>query len=319
MGVYNAGGTLRRAVDSILTQTFHDFEFIIVNDGSNDGSGQILAEYSKSDSRIRVIEQPNQGLTRSLVTASEMARGTFLARQDADDVSLPDRFQKQVDVLESDPSCVLVTSWVEDVSPEGVVCSLHQSLTHRVRVNARDEVELTGVAAHGSVMMSRDAFDRAGGYRACFYYAQDSDLWLRLSSRGRFLVVPDVLYRRVIGIGSISSRYRQAQARFCERAQESYRIIRAGGSDAAIVAGAEQLAQECRQQRGQPTSRYEIATSLLLLAAQLMKTDPQLAREYLRRAIRICPLHWRCWKALLMHSISRSKSSFPYVMRDERI
>ena len=299
MGVYNAEGTLRRAVESILTQTFRDFEFIIVNDGSVDGTAQILAEYAKADSRVRVIEQANQGLTRSLVTASEMARGVYLARQDADDVSLPDRLQKQVDVLESDPGCVLVTSWVEDVSPEGVVCNLHKSLTHRVRIDSQTEAELTGIAAHGSVMMRREEFDKAGGYRACFYYAQDSDLWLRLSSRGRFSVVPSVLYRRVIGIGSISSRFRQAQTRFCELAQASYRAVRAGASDAAIVADAEQVAVECRQQRGQPTSRYEIATSLLLLAAQLMKSDRQLARKYLWKAIQASSFHWRSWKALL--------------------
>jgi glycosyltransferase involved in cell wall biosynthesis len=299
MGVYNAEDTLRRAVDSILTQTFREFEFIIINDGSNDATAQILAEYSKADSRVRVIDQANQGLTRSLVTASEIARGTYLARQDADDISLPERLQMQADVLASDPDCVLVTSWVEDVSPEGVVCNLHQSLTHRVRINAQDEVELTGIAAHGSVMMRRDAFDRAGGYRACFYYAQDSDLWLRLSLLGRFLFVPCVLYRRVIGIGSISSRFRQAQTRFCELAQESYRAIRAGGSDAVIVADAELVAKECRRQEGQPTSSHEVATSLLLLAAQIMKSDRQLARKYLWKAIQTSPFHMRSWKALL--------------------
>ena len=308
MGVYNAEDTLRRAVDSILTQTFRDFEFIIVNDGSVDGTSEILAEYSKADSRVRVIDQPNQGLTRSLVMASELARGAYLARQDADDISLPERLQKQVEILESDPGCVLVTSWVEDVSPEGVVCNRHQSLTHRVRINSQDEVEMTGIAAHGSVMMRREEFEKAGGYRPCFYYAQDSDLWLRLSLCGRFLVAPCVLYRRVIGIGSISSRFRQAQSRFCELAQESYRAIRAGASDAVIVADAERMAQECRQQKGQPTSRYEIATSLLLLAAQLMPTDPQLARKYLQKAIQTSPYHWRSWKALFQSCLPSSFS-----------
>ena len=308
MGVYNAEDTLRRAVDSILTQTFRDFEFIIVNDGSVDGTSEILGEYAKADSRVRVIDQPNQGLTRSLVMASELARGAYLARQDADDISLPERLQKQVEILESDPGCVLVTSWVEDVSPEGVVCNRHQSLTHRVRINSQDEVEMTGIAAHGSVMMRREEFEKAGGYRPCFYYAQDSDLWLRLSLCGRFLVAPCVLYRRVIGIGSISSRFRQAQSRFCELAQESYRAIRAGASDAVIVADAERMAQECRQQKGQPTSRYEIATSLLLLAAQLMPTDPQLARKYLQKAIQTSPYHWRSWKALFQSCLPSSFS-----------
>lgn len=303
MGVYNAEDTLRRAVDSILTQTFRDFEFIIVNDGSVDGTSEILGEYAKADSRVRVIDQPNQGLTRSLVMASELARGAYLARQDADDISLPERLQKQVEILESDPGCVLVTSWVEDVSPEGVVCNLHQSLTHRVRIKSQDEVEMTGIAAHGSVMMRREEFEKTGGYRPCFYYAQDSDLWLRLSLCGRFLVAPCVLYRRVIGTGSISSRFRQAQSRFCELAQESYRAVRAGASDAPVVASAEQLASECRQQRGQSTSRYETATSLLLLAAQLMKSDPQLGQAYLWRAFCTCPLHAGTLKAILLSQI----------------
>jgi glycosyltransferase involved in cell wall biosynthesis len=304
MGVYNAERTVRQAVDSILSQTYKDWELIIVNDGSTDSTGKILAEYADTDARVRVIEQANQGLTRSLITGTALARGQYIARQDADDISLPCRFQRQLETIEPEPDCVLVTSWVEDVSPEGVRCGLHKELHHKLRLLSGNELTLDGIAAHGSVLMRRVTFEKVGGYRSCFYYAQDSDLWLRLSSQGMFLVVPEILYQRIVGIDSISSRFRQAQSRFCELAQSSFRETTAGNSDASCLSEAEELAQECRIKRGQPTSPSEIATSMLLLASQLTKRNPSLARNYLWKAIRTCPTHWRSWKALLIQSLT---------------
>jgi glycosyltransferase involved in cell wall biosynthesis len=303
MGAYNAERTIRAAIESILTQTFADFEFIIVNDGSTDSTSAVLGEYAEFDGRVRVIEQANQGLTRSLIAGASRARGRYIARQDADDVSMPRRLQKQVEVLDAQADSVLVTSWVEDLSPEGVCCAVHKKLQHAVKMPSGASISMVGIAAHGSVMMRRESFEHVGGYRACFYYAQDSDLWLRLSREGRFSVVPEVLYRRVIGMGSISSRYRQAQSRFCELAQESFRATHAGTSDEQMVAAADQVAVECRAQRRQPTSRYEDATSLLLLAAQLRYSEPKLARKYLWRAFCKCPVHPGTLKAMLLSHI----------------
>src|SRR5258708_9087954 len=92
MGVYNAGGTLRETLDSILTQEEADFELIAVDDGSTDGCGALLDEYAARDRRLRVLHQDNRGLTRSLITGCAAAAGRFIARQDAGDLSPPRRF-----------------------------------------------------------------------------------------------------------------------------------------------------------------------------------------------------------------------------------
>src|SRR4030042_1971241 len=101
MSVYNGEKYLKEAVESILNQTFRDFEFIIINDGSTDGTGAILASYQQKDARIRIYNQENQGLIASLNRGCQLARGEYIARMDADDISLPQRLQRQLDYMEA--------------------------------------------------------------------------------------------------------------------------------------------------------------------------------------------------------------------------
>jgi glycosyltransferase involved in cell wall biosynthesis len=305
MGVYNAEQTVRAAIESVLSQTYGDFEFIVIDDGSTDSTGRILAEYAESDARVRVIKQANQGLTRSLITGTKLSRGRYVARQDADDISLPSRLQKQVAQLDANSDAVLATSWVEDVSPEGASCGTHKTLVHSIPLGNGQTHTLVGIPAHGSVMMRRDALKRVGGYRACFYYAQDSDLWLRLSGQGHFIVVPEVLYRRLVGTESISSRFRPAQTRYSELAVECYRAVRQCLCEAVFLKEAADLAVECQKTRDLASSPDEQATSLLLIAAQLGHSDSQLSKKYLWKAVKTYPWHWRSWKALLLHLIKQ--------------
>src|SRR4051812_38318159 len=99
MPVYNAGRYLAEAVDSVLTQSFRDFEFVIVDDGSTDGSAAMLDDYARQDSRVKLVRRPNTGIVGALNDGLRECRGEFVARMDADDVSLPERFEKQVAYL----------------------------------------------------------------------------------------------------------------------------------------------------------------------------------------------------------------------------
>ena len=108
MPVYNAERFVAEAVQSILSQTFGDFEFIIIDDGSSDGSLEILRRFERADSRIRLSSRPNTGYTVALNEMLAMASGQFVARMDADDVAMPQRLQKQVDYLCAHPNCVVV-------------------------------------------------------------------------------------------------------------------------------------------------------------------------------------------------------------------
>lgn len=103
MSVYNCEEYLREAVDSILNQTFMDFEFIIIDDGSTDSTAAILAEYERKFTRLCIHHQTNQGVIASLNMGLELAQGKYIARMDADNVSLPERLAKQVDFLETHP------------------------------------------------------------------------------------------------------------------------------------------------------------------------------------------------------------------------
>src|SRR6266550_5112154 len=100
MPAYNAGAYIDEAISSILKQTFHDFEFIIINDGSSDDTASILKRYEESDGRIRVFHQENQGMIAALNCGCRLARGEYIARMDADDVSYAHRLEKQLEYIE---------------------------------------------------------------------------------------------------------------------------------------------------------------------------------------------------------------------------
>lgn len=191
MPVYNAERYLAGAVDSILGQSFTDFELLIINDGSTDGSRRILAGYR--DSRIRIVDTENQGVAASLRQGVELARGEYIARMDADDESRSDRLAVQKQMLDLHPEVVLVHSWVDCIDADG----------RRVRKDAgsRHSGAVTkwlllwqNVPFHPTVMM-RTAALRANGlnYRIETNRAEDFDLWNRLATAGEFLCVPQPL------------------------------------------------------------------------------------------------------------------------------
>src|ERR1035437_8612478 len=119
MPVYNAQAYVRQATESILNQSFADFEFIIIHDGSTDDSRKILEELARRDSRIRLVSRPNTGYTKALNEALGLARAPYLARMDADDISMPDSFEKQLAYLQAHPDCVLVGSRILTIDPFG--------------------------------------------------------------------------------------------------------------------------------------------------------------------------------------------------------
>ena len=166
MPVYNAGKYLADAVESILGQTFADFEFLILDDGSTDDSLEILRRYADRDPRIRLTSRPNKGLVASLNELIDQSRGEFIARMDGDDISLPERFQKQVDYLRAHPGCLLVGSRVRLIDPEGDPlcdwCTLqdHEAIDASYLRGQRDTL-----VSHPVIMMRRDAVLAIGKYR----------------------------------------------------------------------------------------------------------------------------------------------------------
>ena len=196
MSVYNGERYAPEAVESILAQTFRDFEFILIDDGSTDGSKALLEGYAKRDPRVRLVSRPNKGLTKTLNEGLDLARGEFIARMDADDVSLPTRFEKQVAFLRANPDVVCVGARVLRVDPYGSPLSeSDHKLTHEEIDRQLMEEGLGWAITHPVAMMRRDAVAKVSGYREQFRTSQDLDLWLRLAEVGRLANLPEVLLK----------------------------------------------------------------------------------------------------------------------------
>jgi glycosyltransferase involved in cell wall biosynthesis len=221
MSVYNAGRYLPQAVESVLAQSFRDFEFIIIDDGSTDGSPEVLRAYAARDLRIRLTVRGNKGLTVTLNEGLAQARGEFVARMDCDDVCIPDRFQKQLDYLRADPLLVCAGGHFELIDEKG------RLLTRLCPPSDDETIQKLLLAGHTAIchpaaMMRREAVARVGGYDPYFKTTQDLDLWLRLGEIGRLGNVREVVLKFRQHGGSVSETKRQEQRRFgreaCERA-----------------------------------------------------------------------------------------------------
>src|SRR5215208_1756864 len=221
MSVYNGEKYLAEAVESILAQTLADFEFIIIDDGSKDGSLAILQKYAARDSRIRLTSRANQGLTRTLNEALSQARGEFIARMDSDDVARPDRFENQIRFLREHPEIVCAGGYFELIDDEVRLLTLLKPPTDDAEIQ-RQALAGHGAICHPSAMIRREALERINGYDTDFMTAQDLDLWLRLGEIGKLANVPVPVLRFRLHESSVSESKRHEQresARMaCERA-----------------------------------------------------------------------------------------------------
>jgi len=203
MSVYNAGKYLNEAIESMLNQTFADFEFIIVNDGSTDTSLQIIESYK--DERIVLINQKNTGLAKALNNGIDKSKSNFIARMDADDISLPDRLQKQYDFLINNPEYIAVGSNAIIIDVDGnYVFSSSRPISDE---DVRQKLPKTPFY-HPSVMFKKNVFAKAGKYCESMVKAQDTVLFNRMAEFGKFynLKEPFIKYRIVPTANSTRSK-----------------------------------------------------------------------------------------------------------------
>jgi hypothetical protein len=189
----------------------------------------VLDEAAQRDARVRVVHQHNRGLVFSLNRGLELSRGEFIARMDADDVSLPRRFESQVDFLRSNPQIALVGSSMTLIDSKGDVLRHIPYPTGHALVKLKMQKECS--LAHPTVMVRREALSALGGYRPAFHHAEDYDLWLRLIERYEIDNLPEsfLLYRQ--HGSSVSHRFRQTQVLSSIFAQECHRLRSAGFPD----------------------------------------------------------------------------------------
>ena len=188
MPVHNALPFLGESIRSILEQTLNDFEFVIFDDASTDGSVEVLREWAARDKRIHLHESKRRlGLSGSSNAVVSKARARIVARMDADDVAHPNRLRRQWDIINSH----------SDVAVVGTLCNGIDASGREVR--PRDRWRLVRRSAyvpfpHGSAMFRREVFDQVGGYDEASVGAEDQDLFTRMAARGRVVTLPDILY-----------------------------------------------------------------------------------------------------------------------------
>lgn len=191
MSVFNGAEYLRQSIDSILNQTFTDFEFIIINDGSTDKSLQILQSYK--DPRIVLISRPNKGLTASLNEGIAKARGQYIARQDADDISSSSRLEKEVAYLNKNSTSGLVGSNYIHIDEKG-----HETGARTHVFTHPDDLKsclvLCNQYGHGSIMLRKSLLKTSGTYDKSVGHAEDYDLWVRLSRLSDVANIEEPLY-----------------------------------------------------------------------------------------------------------------------------
>lgn len=207
MPVYNAERYVVEAVESILGQTFTDFEFIIIDDGSTDQSLRILQRYADKDKRIRLVSRENRGLVATLNEMIDMAKGQFLARMDADDVSLPDRFERQICYIAKNKECVAVGCRALLIDPDGLPLKPFLDFLLHDDIDRAHIACIGGAICHPSVMMRKEAVIYIGGYKYEYPYAEDIDLFLRLADIGKLHNLGEMLLKYRLHYESIGHGY----------------------------------------------------------------------------------------------------------------
>ena len=201
MAVYNAEPWLTKAVESVLGQTFADFELVVIDDGSVDATPEILGRLR--DPRLRVVRQRQSGQTPALNHGLRLSRGALIARMDGDDVALPDRLARQVAFLDAHPDIGLLGTACREISATGAV--LRTITPPADDAGIRRRLIRENPFTHSAVMFRRTVLEASGRYDERFVVAQDYDLWLRMSRLTRLANLPEPLVLRRLAPGQLSS------------------------------------------------------------------------------------------------------------------
>jgi hypothetical protein len=232
MSVFNGERFLREAVESILYQSFSDFEFIIVDDGSTDQSYAILDSYKKSDNRIRIHSQENRGSALSLNQGCHLANGKYIARMDADDIAMKDRLALQVEFMEANPLVGILGGAAEWIDAAGNPLGVHRHPAEDAQIK---EAMLHHCAFwHPTVLMRTQVFTWSGGYRPMVFDAEDYDLWLRAAERFQLANLSQILIKYRIHPNQVSIQKNRQQTMGILAARAAAKARRMGKPDPLI-------------------------------------------------------------------------------------
>jgi Glycosyl transferase family 2 len=228
---YNGMPYLPETMESVLAQTFRDFELIVLDDGSSDNTPQYLGTIS--DSRMRVVRLNRGGLAAALNHGLQVARAPIIARIDADDVALPDRFRLQYDYLETHPACLAVGTQSQQVNERGEAVGEGRYPTTTLAI--RWQALFRSPVLHPSSMYRLEPVRAVGGYRQEFDVAEDYDLWTRLLARGELGNLPGRLLRYRVHSRSVCALHKDKQIGQGSRVAGAYAVGLGAGVEATPV------------------------------------------------------------------------------------
>ena len=292
MAAFNTRKYLEEAVESVINQSFSDFELLVIDDGSSDGSDALLRRVASTDARVRVTFRSNRGLvaTRNELLAS--ARGELVAWMDSDDVSLPGRLSLQVSAFESDPSLVCLGGAAQCVDPDG-----HPLNVERYPASHDDilAAQLKGGAMRfPTTMMRRNAALAVGGFRAPFKMGEDFDFLLRLSEIGKMGNLPDIIYLYRQHLESVCKQLGLNWLAYRDQVLELAWERRTHGKDRLQLGGNVFLPTSVTL----PTKQLAGQTYCEWAGYAAQNGDRELARRYAKASVKAWPWSWVGWKTM---------------------
>jgi hypothetical protein len=226
MVVCNVDRFLRESIESILRQTFIEFEFIIVDFGSTDTSKAVISSFATNDDRVKFHETPHCGLAEARNIACSLASGKYIAIMDADDVALPNRLSAEVDFMEKHPDVGVVGGATEWIDAVGRRWGVHECLTEDSEI--KSALPLYHPFYHPALLIRRQAFNLVGCYRSAFAPAEDYDLTMRISERYRCANLKQVVLQYRIHTRQLSVQNRRKQT-LCKLAVQASALLRKTG------------------------------------------------------------------------------------------
>lgn len=286
MPVHNAERYLAAAIGSILSQTFRDFELLVLDDRSTDRSLEIAKGFAEHDQRVQVIARPKQGYVAALIHGASLSASKFLGRMDADDIAQPARFEHQIRFLEENPECVVVGCRAVAIDEDGAELGpIPFHLEHRDIDDAllgRQRGPYRMKMLHPGIMMRRAAFEEVGGYRLEYEPAEDRDLFLRLAEIGRLANLDEALMHYRLHHSNVST------VRLEQQFQSAARAVRDACRRRSIP-----MAWELP-----PRARLSVVDSHLLWSGMALQSNNRdAARKHLLAAWRRAPFSRRACRA----------------------
>ena len=221
MSVYNGQAHIHEAIGSILGQTMTDWEFLIVDDGSTDDTATILKHYASNDFRFKILKNTNNiGLTKSLNRGIKLARGKYIARQDADDKSLPERLEKQVQFLEANADYFLIGTDYEIIDEHSNIIGKPEIPVPINNHEIKAAISKYNTFVHSFVMFRNDVSRIGYFYDTSYKYSQDYELWTRILKHHNAYNLPEVLGLNRTWPGMVSEKKMKTQRRYTLRVKK---------------------------------------------------------------------------------------------------